>query len=265
MSAAPGLLARRTRGRTARGRLAALDVFLALTEAELLGGARSGAVLVDVGFGDAPWTTLEMGKALAALGCPFRVVGVDLDEARVRTAAAHATEHVSFRQGGALLPLVAHEQVLVIRAMNVLRGYPEEAVAGAHASWGAHLLEGGLLLEGSSDARGDVLVAHVLRRRGARLEREALLFHTTFGRGFAPQLFRDWLPRDLRRRVTVGSAIHAFLEDWKRVWEEARREGIRAPREAFLASTRRLAAFRTDVRAEAPLVERGFLLWRAPD
>ncbi|MDP3152663.1 MAG: hypothetical protein Q8N23_08340 [Archangium sp.] len=102
----------------------------------------------------------------------------------------------------------------VVRAMNVLRGYREEEVDEIHAALGAGLVEGGLLLEGSSDTEGRVTVVWVMRRRAGALVREALLFHTDFTRGFSPWLFRDWLPRDLRRRAQPGTAIHSLLAAW---------------------------------------------------
>ena len=122
----------------------------------------------------------------------------------------------------------------VVRAMNVLRGYREEEVAAIHEALGAGLVEGGLVLEGSTDTEGHVTVVHLLRRRGAQLVREALLFHTDFTRGFSPWLFRDWLPRDLRRSATPGTPIHDLLTRW----DAHARAGPVDPRERFVASVR---------------------------
>jgi hypothetical protein len=121
----------------------------------------------------------------------------------------------------------------VLRAMNVLRGYREEEVDPIHTALGAGLVEGGLLMEGSTDTEGHVTVAWLLRKTGATLVREALLFHTDFSRGFSPWLFRDWLPRHLRRSVKPGTAIHDLFSRW-----EARAAATRTtdPRERFLAS-----------------------------
>ena len=122
----------------------------------------------------------------------------------------------------------------VVRAMNVLRGYREEEVDEIHAALGAGLVEGGLLLEGSTDTEGHVTVVWVLRKRAAALVREALLFHTDFTRGFSPWLFRDWLPRDLRRRAQPGTAIHSMLAAWNSQVPEQSSD----PRARFVASVR---------------------------
>ena len=121
----------------------------------------------------------------------------------------------------------------VVRAMNVLRGYREDEVPAIHRALGAALVEGGLLLEGSTDTEGHVTVAGLHRRRGDRLVREALLFHTDFTRGFSPWLFRDWLPRDLRRRALPGTAMHALLTRWD---ERAKAVGGDDPRTRFAGS-----------------------------
>lgn len=99
--------------------------------------------------------------------------------------------------------------------MNVARGLREDEVPGLHAALGAPIIEGGLLIEGSTDTEGAVLCAWLLRKRGSELVKEALLFHTDFSRGFSPWLFRDWLPRDLRRAVKPGSWIHDALTRWE--------------------------------------------------
>lgn len=116
----------------------------------------------------------------------------------------------------------------------MLRGYREEEVEEIHAALGAGLVEGGLLLEGSTDTEGHVTVVWVMRRRAGALVREALLFHTDFTRGFSPWLFRDWLPRDLRRRAQPGTAIHSVLAGWDLQVSKLTSE----PRERFVASVR---------------------------
>lgn len=112
--------------------------------------------------------------------------------------------------------------------MNVLRGYREEDVEPARLMMREGLVDDGLLIEGSTDTEGHVLVAHLWR--GSRRE---LLFHTDFSRGFSPWLFRDWLPRDLRRGVKPGTSIHALLSDWD---ERAKATGASEPKERFVNS-----------------------------
>jgi hypothetical protein len=260
-------LDRKTRGRTAHQRLEALDVFLLHSERELLTrdeGEWARAVFVDLGFGEHPWTTLESARAFRELNPRLAVVGVELEPQRVESARAHADALTDFREGGFQLPLRPGETVRLIRAMNLLRGYRPEEVPGIHDTLGSALLEGGLLVEGSTDTPGAVLVAHLLRRVPGGLAREALLFHTDFSRGFAPVLFRDWMPRDFRRRVKPGEPIHAFFADWTAAWQQAREAGHTEPPEAFRHSVLRLASQVVGNSTDAWLLDHGYLLWKPP-
>ncbi len=257
-----------TRGRTSRGRLRALDAYLCHAERELLSrrdGPWAHAVFVDVGFGEHPWTTLESAEAFRALHPGLTVIGVELDPERALAAGAHADAHTHFRQGGFALPLGEDEPARLVRAMNLLRQGPPERVPEVHQTLGRYLLPSGLLVEGSADPTGVILTAHLLRRvpdGAAPPVREGLLFHTDFRHGFAPLLFRDWLPRDLRRRVRPGEPIHAFFSEWVAAWEEARAAGHTAPPDAFREAAPRLAARTGGVETDAWLLARGYLVWK---
>lgn len=65
-SGSTGPPVRATRGRTAPGRLRALDAWRVRAARPLL--AAPGAVVVDLGVGAAPWTTLALAEALASAG-----------------------------------------------------------------------------------------------------------------------------------------------------------------------------------------------------
>jgi hypothetical protein len=119
-------------------------------------------------------------------------------------------------------------------------------------------------VEGSTDVQGGITVVHLLRRTSEGLSREALLFHTDFHQGFAPLLFRDWLPRDLRRRVQPDEPIHDFFDAWTEAWKKARELGAWEPRSAFQESARQLSAASVHVSTEPWLLERGYLRWQPP-
>ncbi|MDQ3262919.1 MAG: methylase [Myxococcota bacterium] len=246
---------RATRGRTRPGRLRALDQYLLRFERPLLEGP-----FIDLGFGETPSTTLEAAALFREVAPSLQVVGLELDPARVQAAATAQSAHTRFQLGGfqSLSPL---GPARLIRVMNVLRGYRSEELPQAHALLGAALEEGGLAVEGSADPSGRLLCCHLLRRRAGVLHREALLFFTDFECGFAPMQFRDWLPRDLRRRVLPGEPIHAFFRAWTFAWEQTRRDQP-TPKAAFAASLRSLAANLPGVAGEPWLVDHGYLLWR---
>lgn len=258
---------RRTRGRTSHHRLRALDAYLCRCERPLLDrqeGAWREAAFVDVGFGEHPWTTLETAEAFRELNPTLLVVGVEADAGRAAAAASHEDALTRFHHGGFDWAATAGQPARLVRAMNILRQYRAEDVEAAHAELGRALLPGGLVVEGSTDVRGGITVAHLLRREAEGLAREALLFHTDFHQGFAPLLFRDWLPRDLRRRVLPEEPIHAFFAAWTAAWSEARAAGAWEPKSAFREGALRLAAALPGVSTDAWLLERGYLHWQPP-
>jgi hypothetical protein len=258
---------RRTRGRTSRSRLRALDAYLSHCERPLLerqDGAWREAAFLDVGFGEHPWTTLESAALLRELNPALPVIGVEADAGRASAAARHEEPLTRFVHGGFDWACAAGQPARLVRAMNLLRQYRAEDVEPAHAELGRALLPGGLVVEGSTDVQGGITVAHLLRRTPEGLSREALLFHTDFHHGFAPLLFRDWLPRDLRRRVQPEEPIHAFFAAWTEAWRKARELGAWEPRSAFEQSALRLAASSVSVSTDPWLLERGFLRWQPP-
>jgi hypothetical protein len=170
-----------------------LDAWLPHFAPELLDGR---GALVDVGFGESPVTTEEWARSVPGV----RVVGIDQRAAESNEVELHV---------GSFEDVKKFAPVAVVRAMNVLRSYQAHEVAPARALMFDALIPGGLLIEGSSDTDGHVLVVSL-----SRGERGELLFHTDFTRGFSPWLFRDWLPRDLRRSVKPGTAVHTLFTDW---------------------------------------------------
>jgi hypothetical protein len=260
--------AARHRGCTRPGRLARLDAFLCLRESALIrrdDGAFRGAPFVDLGIGEWPWTTLETAHSLRALAPSLRIVGVERDAQRLRNARRFEAPGLEFREGGFDLPLTAAERPRLVRALNVLREYSEAEARSAHAKLGSLLLPSGLLLEGTSSASGGVCTVHLLRKsESGALEREGLVFLTDFSQGFAPFLFRDRLPRDLRRRCEPGSAIHAFLRRWTDAFHAARSTGLCEPEALFALSAQLLSARLAGIVCEAGLQSIGALLWQPP-
>lgn len=98
---------------------------------------------------------------------------------------------------------------------------------------------------------------------------EGLACVTDFSRGFSPWMFRDVLPRDLRRHATSGEPVFEWLSDWEnevRSLREARRaegqprSGVEVSRAVFSASVERLAVSRPET--DARWAARGVVLWK---
>lgn len=258
-----------TRGKTARNRLRRVDNFVCLYDPALLQrttGAFAQALFVDLGYGAEPFTTLESADRFRRFNPALPVLGVEIDTERVAAAQPFADAQTRFRLGGFNLPLHAGERVRLIRAFNVLRQYEEGAVAEAYAMLAHYLLPGGLLIEGTSDPLGRLLVAHVLRKTtdAPTLHHEALIFSTNFRTGFDPAEFQTILPKNLIHQVLPGHPIYQFFADWKQAtWESAaqRTWGLRS---WFAGSAQclREKGYRLDGRQR--WLARGYLVWRQP-
>jgi hypothetical protein len=237
------------RGRTRPGRLRAFDRWLALAEPELFA---SPGVLIDVGFGVSAITTHELSTAFPR----HRVIGLDADGLRVLQAKREFPK-LDLRHGG-LLVVLGERNVRLVRVANVGRALSKSAVAAVVQLSTALVSKGGVVLEGSTDVAGHVSAFLVWRHGGS--QPETLVLHTDGSRGFSPWLFRDVLPRELRRDVREGTPIHDLLTDWERAWSIERPAD---PLAAYQASARALARARTDV--DDRFIDEGFVAWRPDD
>lgn len=196
---------RAVRGRTRPGRLRAVDEWVVHEAASVVAEAR---LVIDVGFGVSPVTVEEFAHSLHAVNAGVRVVGLERvgvqAQARGCELIAGGFDGLQGFAGAAA----------IVRAMNVLRGYPADEVEGIHRALCAAVSVGGLVIEGSTDVDGHVLACHLLRCAAGERVHQGLLLHTDFTRGFSPWLFRDVLPRDLRRAVLPGSTVHQRLTEW---------------------------------------------------
>jgi hypothetical protein len=252
-----------TRGKTAPNRLRGVDAFLlryADAHIRRTEGDWADAWTVDLGYGEEPTTTLEMARALRRINPQARVLGVEIDAARVEAAQGAGDALTHFRLGGFNLPLQRDangqpERARLIRAFNVLRQYDEASVLPAWSRMMQSLLPDGLLIEGTSDPLGRLWVANVLRRQrpaaasgaGAQPTEagvlEALVFGTNFRTPFEPAAFKAVLPKNLIHRVEPGEAIHHLFG----LWEQAARLQVAhrelGMRQWFVAAAESLADY----------------------
>jgi hypothetical protein len=258
-------LGQHTRGKTARNRLRRVDNFLLLYDGALVrrrDGLFARAFYVDLGYGAEPATTLESAARLRRANPRLPVLGVEIDPERVARAVPYADDLTCFRLGGFNLPLQDGETVRAIRAFNVLRQYDECQVQEAWQVMGRHLLDGGLLIEGTADPSGRVWVANLLRRAGDGLLYEGLLFSTNFRGGFEPGIFQPVLPKNCIHRVVPGEKMHDFISAWHRAARETVSYKTWGARQWFGASARLLAERGYPLDLRRRLVRRGYLLWK---
>ncbi|MGW3627508.1 class I SAM-dependent methyltransferase [Streptomyces sp. NPDC000880] len=236
-----------TRGTTNPNRLRRMDRWIAATHGPALRRGEA-PVAVDLGYGAAPWTALELLQRLRTADPRCEVVGIEIDPARVAAAKPHEREGLSFRHGGFEVPLPARPAL--IRAANVLRQYDEGEVAAVWARLCARLAPGGLLVEGTCDEIGRRHVWVALGPQGPR----TVTFATRLGSLERPSDLAERLPKALIHRNVPGEPVHAFLRDFDRAWAAA------APYASLGARQRWIKAV-TDLAGDWPLTD-GRRRWR---
>jgi SAM-dependent methyltransferase len=214
-----------------------VDRWLTGTQAARLRAAAERPVVVDLGFGAAPTTTLELATRLRAVRPDVEVVGVEIDRDRVAAAERHAREGVRFVTGGfELAGLVP----VAVRAMNVLRQYEEPAVVAAWREITSHLRPGGLLVEGTCDELGRI-ASWVAVDAGAQRP-HALVLSARLASMTAPSVLAERLPKALIHRNVAGEPIHALLRDADRAWKASAGLIPYGPRQRWRAMAEALRA-----------------------
>lgn len=229
-----------TRGTTQQNRLRRMDRWIAAVLAPALRRADGPPLAVDLGYGAAPWTAVELLRRLRAVRADARVAGVEIDPERVAAARPFAVPGLTFLRGGFEVPLPpgAGPPVL-IRAANVLRQYREDEVPAAWARLRAALAPGGLLVEGTCDEIGRRHVWVALGPEGPR----TVTFAARLATLGSPSDLAERLPKALIHRNVPGEGVHAFLRDFDRAWAAAAPYGALSARQRWI---RAAAALRAD-------------------
>ena len=200
-----------TRGTTNPNRLRRMDNWLAVTQAARLRSAVHPLV-IDLGFGASPVTAVELLTRLRSVRTDVTVLGLEIDAERVAAAEPSTAPGLSFERGGFEL---AGRRPLIVRAANVLRQYPEQAVRPAWQRMQERLAPHGVILDGTCDELG---------RRGSwvLLNAETPVSLTLFSRPDAigrPSEIADRLVKALIHRNVLGEPIHALLAAMDAAWD----------------------------------------------
>ena len=222
-----------TRGTTNPNRLRRSDRWVAGTHwvRDALAGA-ADPLVVDLGYGATPVTTVELARRLATVRADVRVLGLEIDQERVAAAACAADPpRLEFRRGGFEL---AGTRPVLVRAFNVLRQYEEAEVAGAWAAMLERLAPGGLVVEGTCDELGRRCCWVTLDAAGPR----TLTLACLPGDLEQPSDLAERLPKVLIHRNVPGEPVHDLLAALGRAWDAAATPF--GPRQRWLATVARL-------------------------
>jgi hypothetical protein len=228
-----------TRGTTGYNRLRRSDRWLVhdhRVRTALLTAA--DPLVIDLGYGALPVTTLELAARLRTVRPDVRVVGLEIHPERVHAARAAVAGvpggPVEFALGGFEL---AGLQPVLVRAFNVLRQYDVDAVPDAWSEMTTRLAPGGLVVDGTCDELGRRCCWVLLDARGP-------LSLTLACDPFAiekPSDLAERLPKVLIHHNVPGQPVHALLTAADRAWATAAGHGVFGPRVRWRAMLDMLA------------------------
>ena len=226
-----------TRGTTNPNRLRRVDRYISAQPALR---STTDPIVVDLGFGSTPTTSIEMLERLSKVQPNVTVVGIEIDRERVNRALPFQRSNLLFGLGGFEVPLPqplkADEKVTAIRAMNVLRQYDESEVPAAWKLMQSKLSADGFAVEGTCDEIGRVASWVTLNQDGP-----ASFTISLHLRGLVkPSKVAERLPKALIHHNVEGESIHRLLSDLDSAWAMHAPLGIFSPAQRFVASAQDL-------------------------
>lgn len=239
-----------TRGTTNPNRLRRCDRWIAGPQGWRLRRSPTPPVVVDLGYGASPITAVELHERLVRVRPDVRVVGIEIDPARVAAGRALERPGLRFALGGFEVPLPGGERPTVVRAFNVLRQYAEAEVAGAWGLVRERLAPDGLLVDGTCDEIGRRAAWVAIDRDGPL----SLTLSWRLGGLERPSDIAERLPKSLIHRNVPGEPVHAYLRDLDDAWARHASVSSWGARQRFLAVA-------TDVSRDWPLLD-GPARWR---
>lgn len=179
----------------------------------------SAPLVVDLGYGASPTTTCELAARLRPLDSRLRVIGLEIDPARIFPP----TDGVEFRLGGFEL---AGLRPTIVRTFNVLRQYDVAEVTEAWRTMQDQLEPGGFIVEGTCDELGRRCSWVLLDAHGPRTVTLCWdPFHTEVPSDVAERLIKALIHRNV-----PGDAVHELLSAADSAWARASAFGVYGPR-----------------------------------
>lgn len=226
-----------TRGTTNPNRLRRIDRYLSqLSYLRKL----ANPLAVDLGYGKTPVTAVELLGRLAKVAPGIRVLGIEIDPARVAEAKALEHSHLAFEYGGFEVPIPKvfsdREDVDLIRALNVLRQYSESEVLSAWALMQSRLSKHGLIIEGTSDEIGRVASWITLDKSKPLSFTISLRLHGLD----KPSKVAERLPKILIHNNTPGNNIYRYLQELDLAWDKAAGFGAFGSAQRFVQTAKSL-------------------------
>ncbi|WP_086821938.1 class I SAM-dependent methyltransferase [Allokutzneria sp. NRRL B-24872] len=205
-----------TRGTTNPNRLRRVDRWMASNpRVGTVLRAAADPLVIDLGYGSSPVTTVEMAQRLRVVRPDLRMLGLEIDAERVAAGVAVADPPLlDFRRGGFEL---AGRRPDLVRAFNVLRQYSESDAEQAWRTILDGLAPGGLLVEGTCDEIGRRCCWVTLDASGPL----TMTFACKPADIEVPSELAERLPKSLIHRNVPGERVHDLLSDLDACWATA--------------------------------------------
>jgi hypothetical protein len=229
-----------TRGTTNPNRLRRIDRWITTSAAGLLRAA-DDPLVVDLGFGASPVTTVELFARLRRVRSDIEVVGLEIDPDRVRAAAPYAAPGLSFARGGFELGRLSGRRPVLVRAANVLRQYAEDEVPAAWAAMTARLAPGGLVVDATCDELGR-RCAWLAVSGSPAPQPVSLTVSMMLSPIEHPSDVAERLPKWLIHRNVPGEPVHSWLAALDDAWARAAGHAAWGPRQRFVAAVQAVRA-----------------------
>ena len=243
-----------TRGTTNPNRLRRSDTWFCRRHAAALRAA-ADPLVVDLGYGRAAVTVLELAARLRAVRRDVEVLGVEIDPERVAAARPLARPGVSFAHGGFDLAPLQGRRAVLVRAFNVLRQYDEGEVLAVWSRLAGSLAPGGVVVDGTCDELGRLASWVVLDAEGP----SSLVLGWRLSGLQRPGLVAARLPKALIHRNVPGEPVHAFLRALDDAWDAEAPLSALGARQRMVATGARLVDDGWPVRRDPWQWRRGLL------
>lgn len=249
-----------TRGKTAKNRLRQVDHFIMIYDPMLI-SANGNELFVDLGYGFEATTTIELASRFHAINPLLKVLGVEIDPERVEKALPFKDQFTDFRLGGFNVPIKSGEKIRGIRAFNVLRQYEESDVIAAWDEMGRNVIEGGILVEGTSNPNGSIWVANILRMKNGSWAEEGIVFYTNFYKGFQLTDFQAVLPKNYIHRMIEGEMIFDLFEKWRTALYETSAQRSWGDKAWFVSAAKLLCQNGIKINTHKKFLDKGFFVF----
>lgn len=216
-----------TRGTTHPNRLRRIDRWLTGTQRSRL--TAGSPLVVDLGYGASPVTTVEFAERLRSVNPRIHVVGIEIEPDRVAAGQAVAGPGVEFIRGGFEVPVPG--LVRVVRAANVLRQYAESEVPEAWRLLQSRLDDSGLVIDATCSELGRRATWVALDRDRPLSLTVSVALHDID----RPSDVAERLPKSLIHRNVPGERVYDWLAALDEAWAREAPLAAYGRRQRFVA------------------------------